>query len=159
MRKQHRQAGFTIIEIMIVVTVIGVLAAIVLPTFRLDTARAKVSEAVLAFAPCKNMVTETYMSGGDPPLAGEQWGCEPTGQSSTYVSAIYVQAPEGIIRITLTGFNDLRIDTNDITLAPLDPTGAYPTSAGDQIKSWRCGSSLDGTTLDIKYLPTSCRGF
>jgi type IV pilus assembly protein PilA len=159
MRKQYRQAGFTIIEIMIVVTVIGVLSAIVLPSFRLDAARAKVSEAILAFAPCKNMVTETYMSGGDPPNSGEQWGCEPTGQSSTYVSNIYVQAPEGIIRITLTGFNDLRIDTNDITLAPLDPTGVHPSAAGDQIKSWRCGSSLDGTTLDAKYLPSSCRGF
>jgi type IV pilus assembly protein PilA len=159
MRKQHRQAGFTIIEVMIVVMVIGILAAIVLPTFRLDTARAKVSEAVLAFAPCKNMVTETYMSGGDPPIPGEQWGCEPTGQSSTYVSNVYVQAPEGIIKITLTGFNDLRVDTFTITMAPLDPTGAYPTSAGDQIKSWRCGSPSDGTDLDPKYLPTSCRGF
>jgi type IV pilus assembly protein PilA len=159
MRRQQRQAGFTIIEIMIVVTVIGILAAIVLPTFRLDSARAKVSEAVLAFSPCKNMVTETYMGGGAPPDPGEQWGCEPTGQSSTYVSNVYVQAPQGIIKITLTGFNDLRIDTNDITLAPLDPSGVYPSAPGDEIKTWRCGASADGTTLDVKYLPSSCRGF
>lgn len=143
---------------MIVVTVIGILSAIVLPTFRLDSARAKVSEAVLAFSPCKNMVTETYMTGGVPPNPGEQWGCE-VNQPSNYVDTVSVSAPEGVIKISLRGFNDLRIDTYDITMAPLDPSGVYPSAAGDEIKTWRCGASADGTTLDVKYLPNSCRGF
>jgi len=157
MRKQGRQGGFTIIELMIVVTVIGVLAAIVLPTFRLDTARAKVSEAVLAFAPCKNAVTEVYMSGGDPP-GGGNWGCEVASGASQYVDSISTSA-EGIISISLRGFNDLRIDTFTITMAPLMASGTYPTSTGDEVRSWRCGATADGTDLDPKYLPSSCRGY
>lgn len=156
MRKQHRQAGFTIIEIMIVVTVIGVLAAIVLPTFRLDTARAKVSEAILAFSSCKNTVTEIYMS-GSPPGFGEQWGCEVTSPSQ-YVKDVSV-TDEGVITILLTGFNDGRLDNTTISLAPLNSSGTHLTGAGDQIQSWRCGASTDGTDLEVKYLPSSCRGY
>lgn len=158
MRRQFRQAGFTLIELMIVVAIVGILAAIVLPTFRLDTMRAKVSEAVLAFAPCKNMVTETMMGGGSPPDPGDPWGCE-VATPTSHVSDVSVTVPEGIIKITLGGFNDLRLDTYTITLAPLTSSGVYIAGAGDEIKSWRCGSTADGTDLDLKYLPNSCRGF
>ncbi len=157
MRTQSRQSGFTIIELMIVVTVIGVLAAIVLPTFRLDTARAKVAEAVLAFAPCKNTVTELYMSGGDPPGPGD-WGCEIASGASQYVDSVSTTA-EGVIKISLHGFNDLRIDTYTVSLAPLTGAGVYPTGAGDEVKTWRCGATADGTDLDPKYLPSSCKGY
>ena len=157
MRKRTGQAGFTIIEVMIVVTVIGVLAAIVLPTYRVNTVRAKVSEALLAFGPCKNVVSEIYISGGDPPGAGN-WGCENAGPVSTYVNSI-TTSDEGIIRIELLG--DPRIVNLDVALAPLDETGNYP-SGGNAVKSWRCGNPADLLSptyaVDPKYLPNSCRG-
>jgi prepilin-type N-terminal cleavage/methylation domain-containing protein len=159
MPKTNSQSGFTIIEVMIVVTIIGILAAIVLPNIRTNAARAKVSEAILAFGNCKNMVTEIYMSGGDPPGAGN-WGCENPGPVSAYVRSI-TTSDDGIIRIELQG--DLRLTLFEIALAPLDASGNVVSGVGSSIRSWRCGSPSDlippaNFALDPKYLPNSCRG-
>ncbi len=150
-----RQAGFTIVELMIVMMIIGVLAAIVLPNVRANAARARMSEAILALAPCKNAVTELYNSGGDPPGAG-QWGCEISADASQYVDSIQT-SPEGIIKASLRGFNDGRINSHDLTLAPLDNTGTL-LSPGGLVRGWRCGSGLDGTDVPAQYLPGSCKG-
>ena len=157
MRTASRQGGYTIIELMIVVMVIGVLASIVLPAIRSYTARAKMSEALLAFAPCRNAITEVYLSGGDPPTPGN-WGCEITTDASQYVDTIQT-SDEGVIKASLRGFNDGRIDTHDLTLAPLDSTGALPVPGG-LVRTWRCGSPTDwtGTNVPSQYLPGSCRG-
>jgi len=154
--RKYRQSGFTIVEIMIVVMIIGVLAALVLPGMRSNAIRAKMAEAILSLGSCKNQVTELYQSGGDPPDAG-QWGCEATNVS-TYVDSITVNE-FGVISGSLRGFGDLRIDFNDITLAPLDNTGNVPTSGGVAVRSWRCGSPLDTIhPVPPQYLPNSCRG-
>jgi prepilin-type N-terminal cleavage/methylation domain-containing protein len=156
MNRSSRQSGFTIIEVMIVVMIIGVLAALILPGMRSNAVRAKMSEAILALSPCKNAVTELYLSGGDPPGFGN-WGCE-ASNVSTYVAEITVDE-FGVIKASLRGFGDLRIDTHDITLAPLDNTGNVPTGGGAPVRSWRCGSPVD-TTMPVppQYLPNSCRG-
>jgi type IV pilus assembly protein PilA len=155
MRRTNRQAGFTIVELMIVIMIIGVLAALVLPSMRSNAARARMSEAILSLSTCKSAVTELYMSGGDPPGAGN-WGCE-ASNVSVYVDSI-TTSNEGVIRASLRGFNDLRIDFHDLTLAPLDNTGNLPTPGG-LVRSWRCGSPVD-TTMPVpaQYLPGSCRG-
>jgi len=150
-----RQAGFTIVELMIVIMFIGVLAAIVLPNVKANAARARMSEAILALAPCKNAVTELYNSGGDPPGAG-QWGCEISADASQYVDSIQT-SPEGIIKASLRGFNDGRINSHDLTLAPLDNMGTL-LSPGGLVRGWRCGSGLDGTDVPAQYLPGSCKG-
>ena len=155
-RTNSRQAGFTIVELMIVIMIIGVLASIVLPGIRSNAVRARMSEAILALAPCKNAVTELYNSGGDPPGAGN-WGCEVNAEASQYVDSIQT-SPEGIIKASLRGFNDLRINTHDLTLAPLDNTGNLPPGGGSTVRSWRCGSGLDGTDVPVQFLPGSCRG-
>ena len=68
----------------------------------------------------------------------------------------------GTIVVTLRGFNDGRLDTRDITLAPLDNTGSLPTGAGFSVRTWRCGSPIDGTDIPPQYLPvflpSGCRG-
>jgi prepilin-type N-terminal cleavage/methylation domain-containing protein len=150
-----RQAGFTIVELMIVIMIIGVLAALVLPGVRANAVRAKMSEAILALSPCRNAVTEAYQSGGDLPVGN--WGCE-ASDVSIYVDFVTVN-DFGVIKASLRGFNDGRIDTHDITLAPLDNTGNVPSGAGAVITSWRCGSPLDTTQpVPPQYLPGSCRG-
>jgi type IV pilus assembly protein PilA len=157
--RRSSQGGFTIVEIMIVVMIIGVLAAIVLPSVRGYAVRAKMSEVILAFASCKGMVTEVYQSLGDPPSAGT-WGCEGVNVSQ-YVSEIST-SDFGVIKATLRGFNDGRLDAHDLTLAPLDNTGSVPTGSGFIVRSWRCGSPIDGTDILPQYLsiylPSGCRG-
>lgn len=155
MRREKRQAGFTIVEVMIVVMIIGVLASLVLPGMRSNAVRAKMSEAILALGTCKNQVTELYQSGGDPPGAGN-WGCE-ASNVSIYVEAITTD-DVGVIKASLRGFSDLRVDFHDITLAPLDNTGSPPSGGGSVVRSWRCGNPGDGTSVPPQYLPGSCRG-
>jgi len=154
-RTNSRQAGFTIVEVMIVTMIIGVLAALVLPSVRVSTARVKMSEAILALSTCKNVITELYNSGGDPPGAGN-WTCE-ASSVSVYVDSI-TTSDEGVIKASLRGFKDLRIDTHDLTLAPLDNTGNLPAGGGVTVRRWRCGSALDGTNVLPQYLPGTCRG-
>jgi len=156
-RTNSRQAGFTIVELMIVVMVIGVLAALVLPSVRANAVRARMSEVILALSSCKNAVTELYNSGGDPPGPGN-WGCE-ASDVSAYVYTITTN-DFGVIKASLRGFHDGRIDTTDLTLAPLDSTGNVPSGGGGTVSAWRCGSPTDwtGTTVPAQYLPSSCRG-
>jgi type IV pilus assembly protein PilA len=152
--RRDGQTGFTIVELMIVVMIIGVLAALVLPSMRSSAVRAKMSEAILSLATCKNQVTELYQSGGDPPGAGN-WGCE-VSNVSTYVDSITTD-DVGTIKASLRGFGDLRIDFHDITLAPLDNTGSPPV-AGSLVRTWRCGNAVDGTSVPPQDLPGSCNG-
>src|SRR6266513_3321489 len=141
MRRASRQAGYTIIEVMIVVMVIGVLASIVLPIVRGYVARAKMSEALLALAPCRNAVTEVYLSGGDSPGPGN-WGCEVASDASRYVDSIST-GESGQIKVSLRGFDDGRINAHDLTLVPLDNTGSLPSGGGSVVRSWRCGSPAE----------------
>jgi len=154
-RKLHTQHGFTLIEVMIVVAVIGVLSAIVIPAARDYAIRAKMSEVMLAFGTCREAISETYQAGESSPGANN-WTCEDSTRSQ-YVLAVNT-TDEGTIKIAVTGFNDLRIDTHDITLAPLDFQGNRPTVGESRIASWRCGSPVDGTDLPPRYLPGNCRG-
>jgi len=107
-------------------------------------------------SPCKNAVTELYNSGGDPPGPGN-WGCE-ASDVSMYVDTVTTD-DVGVIKASLRGFGDLRIDFHDLTLAPLDNTGGLP-APGSIIRSWRCGSPSDwtGTNVPSQFLPGSCRG-
>src|ERR671924_1674928 len=69
------QKGFTLIELMIVVAIIGILAAVALPAYQDYTVRAKMSEVILAMSACRTSITELYQTGGTPPGANN-WGCE-----------------------------------------------------------------------------------
>jgi prepilin-type N-terminal cleavage/methylation domain-containing protein len=156
MRRRGTQGGFTIIEILLVVVIIGVLTAIIVPSVRVNTIRVKMSEALLAFAPCRNAVSEIYQGGGDPPADGV-WGCEIDQNASQYVNRVWVDSI-GKITLELRGFGDGRIDTKDLTMQPLDNTGAVPSGNGSPVTRWRCGSGLDLSQIPVQFLPSTCRG-
>ena len=84
------QQGFTLIELMIVVAIIGILAAVALPAYQDYTVRAKVSEAVLSLAGCRNVLTEAFTLGNVTVAAGA-WGCESTNPSK-FVASIQTAA-------------------------------------------------------------------
>ncbi len=155
------QKGFTLIELMIVVAIIGILAAIALPAYQDYTKRAKLSEVILAASACRTTITEVYQSAnsGTTMTAGS-WGCESTGSTSKYVALVATDAG-GKITVTAQGTGDTAIDTKLVTLTPLTTTGtvmATPTNIGTAVATWRCGSTADGTSVPAKFLPGSCRG-
>jgi type IV pilus assembly protein PilA len=160
MKGRRTQSGFTFIELMSVVMIIGVLASIIMPAVKNYSARAKVSEALLALTTCRNTVAEVYLSTGDTLPGADNWGCE-SGNSSKYVESIHT-TDVGVIKVRISpAVGDGRIANADITLAPINRANQVMSDddVGSSVFRWRCGSSLDGTDLDLGFLPSSCRGF
>ena len=136
------QQGFTLIELMIVVAIIGILAAIALPAYSDYTNRAKVSEIVVAASACKNSVAEYFESQGALPATLAAAGC--ASNPTTHAGALTLSA------------------TGQITIASLIPAApgnfvlepAAAPVAGTPIQ-WICNGA--GTTIAEKYLPANCR--
>src|ERR1044071_4583339 len=101
------QQGFTLIELMIVVAIVGILAAIALPAYQDYTIRARVSEAAAAGGACKTAVAEFFASAGSLPTSTNQAGCSGTTAPTQFVSSTNVGA-SGVITVTLSSNAKLR---------------------------------------------------
>jgi type IV pilus assembly protein PilA len=156
---KRKQAGFTLIEVLLVVGIIGMLTCIMMPSVRGYQARAKVTEAMLLLTQCRNIITEIYTSGADRLPGLDNWGCE-SEKPSRYVERIRT-TNEGIIKLTMGNeVGDLRLAIHDITLAPLNSSNRVmgEDDLGSPVKRWRCGFEGDGTDVPTNFLPSSCRG-
>lgn len=148
--------GFTLIELMLVVAIIGILAAVALPAYQDYAKRAKVTEVVLAADVCKISVTEAVQTVTTLPIANA-WGCENAAQSSKYVLKTETDGG-GVITVTATGTGDATIDSKTMQLVPSSSlTLVTAPVAGGTIQRWICGPGATNP-IPVKFLPSSCRG-
>jgi type IV pilus assembly protein PilA len=137
------QQGFTLIELMIVVAIVGILAAIAIPAYSDYVVRSKVSEAMASLGACKTSVAEYIATKGAAALTAANAGC--ADQASQYASFPTVTAITGVITITVSGTNS-GMDTNTITLTP--------TIVGNAVTAWDCATPAGPK----KFVPANCRG-
>ena len=136
--KKQVQKGFTLIELMIVVAIIGILAAVALPAYKDYTVRAKVTELILAASSGKTEIAEFFQTNGALPLAAS---LVLTTAATDYVAST-VQSG-GVITVTATA-KEPAISGLTIVLTPV--------SAGSGVLTWTCSG-----TIGTNYRPASCK--
>jgi type IV pilus assembly protein PilA len=143
------QKGFTLIELMIVVAIIGILAAIAIPAYQDYTIRSKVTEMINSAGVCKTSVAEYYQSLGLFPTSATQAGCSDIGTANTAPPAVNAS---GQIAINAVGTLMTQLGGSATSTFGYTPKTA---SAGAPITAWVCNTAP--TNIATKYLPATCR--
>jgi type IV pilus assembly protein PilA len=162
--KRRIQAGFTLIELMIVVAIIGILAAVALPAYQDYTVRSKVSEVILAASSCRTSVSELVQTSPTPSVVAALAAAPCTFTATKYVTSGSVGTAG---EITVVG-NETNLGgstsatAHAISLTPyMNAAGttalAPTTDGGNTIAVWKCGPAATAPMPD-KYLPGSCKG-
>ncbi|CAM07570.1 fimbrial protein precursor (pilin) [Neisseria meningitidis Z2491] len=160
------QKGFTLIELMIVIAIVGILAAVALPAYQDYTARAQVSEAILLAEGQKSAVTEYYLNHGEWPSNNTSAGVA----SSTDIKGKYVQSVEvknGVVTATMASSNvNNEIKGKKLSLWAKRQDGSVKWFCGQPVKrndtattndDVKADTAANGKQIDTKHLPSTCR--
>ena len=159
---KNAQKGFTLIELMIVVAIIGILAAIAIPAYQDYIIRSKVTELVDAAGVCKTSVAEAYQSKGVMPTNLTEAGCSDVGTANSAAPQI---SATGKIEIDAAGTLQTQLAANGSGIKFMyQPMCGNPGAAcaadgsSGAITAWACDGTNAGTNITAKYLPALCRG-
>lgn len=154
------QKGFTLIELMIVIAIVGILAVVALPAYQDYTARAQVSEAIVLAEGQKAAVAEYYATNGQFPTSNTDAGvAAATNITGKYVAKVEVSTG-GIITATMKG-SGVNTDIQNKTVS-LEPgvatvaTGSSGSASSNGAFTWKCGPGKT-SPVDKKFLPATCR--
>ncbi|HEZ5538467.1 TPA: pilin [Neisseria meningitidis] len=158
------QKGFTLIELMIVIAIVGILAAVALPAYQDYTARAQVSEAILLAEGQKSAVTEYYLNHGEWPANNSSAG---VATSASDIKGKYVQSVEvknGVVTATMLSSNvNNEIKGKKLSLWAKRQDGSVKWFCGQPVKRDDTATDDDVTAdsgtdkIDTKHLPSTCR--
>ena len=150
MNMKRIQKGFTLIELMIVVAIIGILAAVALPAYQDYTVRAKMSEVLLAASGPKTAVAETFQTNSAMPADAAAAGLPAATSTRLVTSVIYLRTNATVATVTA-------LATTAVGGGVLATQGVTLTATGDPATGrveWVC---TPAGSLPAKFLPSSCR--
>jgi type IV pilus assembly protein PilA len=159
MIRKHISRGFTLIELMIVIAIIGILAAIAIPAYQNYTIRSQVTEGLSLADGWKTAIAEYYANTGNWPTVTNLTGT--TASIGKYESSVTVTTG-GVIQVVYGGQANVKLSGSTLNIVP------YTNTNNDIL--WQCGTATapsagsvatgavsTGTTVSAQYLPTSCQ--